>query len=90
MKKSLSRLRMRGALSSAIVGVQMEDVAGSGGGIVEGGSSRATWKISTSRHRESSARMSSFLAFVPFENFGVELGEQGKVNLVVADFSCVG
>ena len=61
MKNSLSRLQMRAALSSAIVGVRIEDVAGSGDGIVEGGSSRATWKISTSRHRESSARMSSFL-----------------------------
>ena len=28
-----------------------------------------------------------FLAFVPFKNFGVELGEQGKVDLNLA---CVG
>ena len=26
-----------------------------------------------------------FLAFVSFEKFSVELGEQGKTNLVVAD-----
>ena len=31
-----------------------------------------------------------FLAFVPFKNFGVELGERGKVDLVVADLACVG
>ena len=31
-----------------------------------------------------------FLAFVPFENFGVELGKGGKVDLVVADLACVG
>ena len=36
------------------------------------------------------SKVEVFLAFVPFKNFSVELGEQGKVDLVVGDLSCVG